>query len=138
MYKVVYETKDSRMSWNQGLIDFFFSLVASTLVLITVSEIFSRFEIANLQTAVIAAFIIAVLNKTVKPFIFIFTLPVTLLTLGLFYPLVNGIILNIVDWILGSSFVISGFWTVFFASVAISLLNMLLSSLVLDKVKSRG
>ncbi len=138
MYKVVYETKDSRMSRNQGILDFFLSLVASTLVLVTVERIFDNFFISDLQTAFIAAFIIAVLNKTIKPIVFVLTLPITIVTIGLFYPLVNGIILQIVDWMLGSSFVIDGFFTIFFASIFISLLNILLSSLVLDKVKTRG
>jgi|GEM_PF-1310455 len=138
MYKVVYETRDRRMNKNQGFVDFFMSLIASTLVLVTVSEIFGNFYIADIKTAIIAAFIIAVLNKTLKPILFILTLPVTLVTLGLFYPLLNGLILNIVDGLLGASFVISGFWTVFFAAVLISILNMLVSSLILDRMRTRG
>jgi len=138
MYKVINETKDTRMTKTQGGLDFILSLICSALVLITVSTLFSRFMIADTKTALIAAFLIAILNKTIKPILFFMTLPVTIVTLGLFYPLVNGIILNIVDWALGANFVISGFLTVFFASVLISIFNMLVTSLVLDKLNKGG
>jgi len=138
MYKVINETKDTRMTKTQGGLDFILSLICSALILITVSTLFSRFMIEDTKTALIAAFLIAILNKTIKPILFFMTLPVTIVTLGLFYPLVNGIILNIVDWALGANFVISGFWTVFFASVLISIFNMLVTSLVLDKLNKGG
>lgn len=138
MYKVYYETKDSRMDRRQGTVDFLLSLISSALVLITVSTLFKYFYINNIVTAVIAAFLVTILNKTIKPVLFILTLPVTIITLGLFYPIVNMIVLNIVDFFLGDAFIIDGFFTLFFASILISILNMLMTSLVLDQVKRNG
>ena len=66
------------------------------------------------------------------------TLPLTALTLGLFYPLINILILKITDFILGVHFNIKGTIFVFIVSIVISIMNAIMDNLIIDKLLKRG
>ncbi len=74
----------------------------------------------------VAAILIYLLNKTVKPFLIWLTIPITGITLGLFYPFINLIILKIVSFILGEHFSIYGIWFAVLVAISISVLNVIL------------
>ena len=82
----------------------------------------------------IAVLIIWILNKTIKPILFWITIPLTALTLGLFYPIINIIILKLTDIILISHFEIKGIFSLFFASIFISILNAIMDHFFVDKL----
>ena len=86
----------------------------------------------------LAAILIYLLNKTIKPLLVWLTIPITGLTLGLFYPFINLIILKIVSFILEPHFIIVGIWFALFASILISVLNVLMDVLVFDKFMEKG
>ncbi|MCI9084655.1 MAG: phage holin family protein [Bacilli bacterium] len=87
--------------------------------------------------SLIAAVIIFLLNKTIKPFLVWLTIPITGITLGLFYPFINLIILKIVSLVLNPHFYINGIWFAVCASLLISILNVLMDTFVLDKIKGK-
>ena len=119
-------------------LDWFIHMVGYTLVLITVSVIFndtvyidnSYFGLWGL----IAVIIIFILNRTIKPILVWMTLPLTALTLGLFYPLINILVLKITDFILGSHFEITGTVIVFIVSIVISIMNAIMDNLIIDNL----
>ena len=75
--------------------------------------------------------IIFILNKTIKPLLVWLTLPITALTLGLFYPFINVLILYIVSWILGPHFEITGgLLTTFIMALSISLMNLIMKKII--------
>ena len=119
-------------------LDWFIHMVGYALVLITVSVIFndtvyidnSYFGLWGL----IAVIIIFVLNRTIKPLLVWMTLPLTALTLGLFYPLINILILKITDFILGIHFDIKGTIFVFIVSIVISIMNAIMDNLIIDTI----
>ena len=77
-------------------------MICYAIVLITVSIMFDSLYISNKFFgfyAFLAAVIIYILNQTIKPVLFYITLPVTALTWGLFYPLINVLILYITSFI---------------------------------------
>lgn len=123
-------------------IDWLVYMVGYAIVLLAVSTIFTKslyidgsyFGIWGL----IAAIIIYILNKTVKPVLVWLTLPLTGLTLGLFYPFINVIILNMVDAILGSNFNIEGLIMSFLIAVLISIMNGIMDVLIIDPIVKRG
>ena len=78
----------------------------------------------------IASILIYLLNKTIKPFLVWLTIPITGITLGLFYPFINLIILKIVSFILGDYFAIYGIWFAVLVSICISILNVILDMTV--------
>ena len=93
--------KEKEITRLNKFIEWLIYMVGYSLVLVTVSIIFkntlyidnSYFGIWSL----IANIIIYILNKTIKPLIVWLTIPITALTLGLFYPFINVLILNIVS-----------------------------------------
>ncbi|MCI8446615.1 MAG: phage holin family protein, partial [Bacilli bacterium] len=78
-----------------------------------------------------AAIIIYILNKTIKPFLVWLTIPITGLTLGLFYPFINVLILKMVDWILFGHFEINGLWMSFLISILISIMNEVVNEYII-------
>ena len=78
--------------------------------------------------------IIFFLNKVVKPTLLFLALPLTALTLGLTYPLVNMFILKLTDWILMSHFDIKGFWMLFIVSIVITIMNAIMDNFIIDYI----
>ena len=113
-------------------------LLGYTLVLYITSLIFKRTIIVDSSNyymwGFIAVLIIWILNKTIKPILFWITIPLTALTLGLFYPIINIIILKLTDIILISHFEIKGIFSLFFASIFISILNAIMDHFFVDKL----
>ena len=83
----------------------------------------------------LAAILVYLLNKTIKPFLVWLTIPITGLTMGLFYPFINLIILKIVSLILAGHFEIYGIWFALIASVLISVMNIIVDDII-DKGKA--
>lgn len=117
-------------------------MVGYAIVLIAVSVMFSKTFYINNQYyglyALIAAIIIYVLNQTIKPILFYITLPITALTFGLFYPIINVLILYITSFILGSNFQINGFVLPFVIAILISILNMFMEGMIIKPIIHKG
>ena len=107
-------------------------MIGYAIVLIIVDKIFPSFYI-NMDNyglyAFIAAIIIYILNKTIKPILKLLTLPLTILSLGILYPLSNIVILYLTGFVLGNNFSIKGFFSAFLIAILISLFNMLMEGL---------
>ena len=125
-------------------IDWLIRMVGYALVLIAVSIVFndtvyidnSYFGFWGLAAVVI----IFLLNKTIKPVIVWLTLPLTALTLGLFYLIINVLILKITDFILMTHFDIHGIIMPCIVSIVLSLMNTVMDKVITNniiKVKNR-
>ncbi|MDD2469490.1 MAG: phage holin family protein [Bacilli bacterium] len=123
-------------------IDWLIYMVGYTLILIVASIIFNdTFILDNSHFgmwAFLTSVIIYILNKTIKPIILFLTLPLIGITLGLFYPFINVLILKIVDFILGSHLETKGVFILFFVAIAISLMNFLLEKMVIEPLIRKG
>ena len=119
-------------------LDWFIHMLGYALVLITVSVIFQKTIYIDNRLfglwGLIAVIIVFILNRTIKPLLVWMTLPLTALTLGLFYPLINILVLKITDFILGSHFEIKGTIMVFFVSIIISFMNAIMDNLIIDNL----
>ena len=138
--KNIYKNNNSNKK-NNCFIKWLIYMIGYAVVLITVSFFFKSFTI-NMNYfglyALLASIIIFILNETIKPVIKYITLPLTIISWGLLYPLTNVIILYLTGFILGSSnFHISSFFAAFFISIFISLLNILMEGLVLKPITGR-
>lgn len=132
--------KKSLKSHLDRLLDWILHFVSYAIVLIFVATFFDSFQIddTHLYTyGILATLIIFLLNKTVKPLLFRLTLPLTGLTLGLFYPFINVVILKLTEWILGSHFEIQGIWTVFFIAILISIMNIVIENIIITPIMRR-
>ena len=103
------------------------------LVLVIATRLFPNQIYINLNHygiwSIVAATIMFVLNKTIKPVITWLTLPITALTLGLFYPFVNVLILELISLILGEYFEVHGIILLALISIFISIMNILMDRL---------
>ncbi len=88
--------------------------------------------------AIIASIIIFVLNKTIKPILFELTVPITGITMGLFYPCINILILKITDWILLDHFATHGIISLFITAILISLINIVIDELIIKPIIKRS
>ena len=116
-------------------IEWIIYMIGYSIVLITITKLFKNsLYIDNSYFglwSLIANIIIYVLNKTIKPLIVWLTIPITALTLGLFYPFINVLILNIVSFILGNHFIIEGgLLMTFIIAIFISLMNLIMKNII--------
>lgn len=83
---------------------------------------------------VLFALILSLINMSVKPILQVLSLPVTVLTLGIFYIVVNTLLLYIAAWLanglFGAGFYIASFGSAFVASIVISIMSALVNGLV--------
>jgi len=139
--KIIITDNKTKKSHFNYFIDWLMHMVGYALVLITVSVLFKNtIQIDNSWFgfwAFCASVIIYLLNKTIKPILVWLTLPITGLTLGLFYPFINVFILYIVSWILGSHFTINGIFMCFIVALFISLMNLFMDSII-DNMLRKG
>ena len=113
-------------------------LIGYAIILVIVSLIFKKSLYINHKYfgvyALLASFIIHILNQTIKPILIYITLPITAITYGLFYPIINVIILYITSFILGSNFEIHGIFISFLIAIIISILNILAEGLIIKPI----
>jgi putative membrane protein len=112
-----------------NLMPFLIQWGLTSLSLWVTSYIFSGLRFADGGSLLIAALLLGFANAIVKPLLILLTLPLTVLTLGLFLLVVNALVLMLVSAVV-SGFTISSFWTAFFASIFISLFSLFVSGLV--------
>ena len=78
------------------------------------------------ETLIAAALLLGIVNAFVRPVIVILTLPITLLTLGLFLLVINALMIMLVAWFL-PGFLVAGFWSAVFAAIVVSLTSWVMS-----------
>ena len=102
----------------------------NTVSLIAVAYLMPSIRVSTFVTALVAALVLGLVNTVIRPILVLLTLPVTLLTLGLFIFVLNGLLF----WFVGSfvqGFEVQGFWAGVFGAIIYSLISWLLSALVL-------
>ena len=112
-----------------NLTPFLVQWALTSLSLWVASYVFSGLRFADGGSLLIAALLLGFANAVVKPLLILFTLPLTVLTMGLFLLVVNALVLMLVSSVV-SGFTISSFWTAFFASIFISLFSLFISGLL--------
>ena len=88
--------------------------------------------------SLIASTLILIINKTIKPLIVRLTIPITVLTLGIFYLLINFFILKIVDFILGKHLIINGIIMPCIVAILVSLLDFIIDRKVIKPIIKEG
>jgi len=83
--------------------------------------------------ALLVAAVLSFANVLVKPILVIFTIPITIFTLGLFLLVINAVIILLVDYLITPGFTVSGFWWALAFSLILSLFNSFFGDLAKDK-----
>lgn len=100
----------------------------SAISLIIVAHVIRGFDVASFSTALFAAVVIGIVNATLGLILKIVTLPLTLLTLGIFWFVINALMLKLAA-VFVPGFTIHGFLPAFFGAIVLSLVNIFLKIL---------
>lgn len=111
------------------MVGFLLRAAITALGLWVASEVFSGLSFESASKLIVAALLLGVVNAVVRPLAFILTLPLTVLTLGLFLLVLNAAMVGLVAWIV-PGFEIAGFWTAVGAALVVSLVSWAASSAI--------
>ncbi len=108
-------------------------ILLTAVAVLILAYILPGIHVASFTTAIIVAAVLGLLRVTVKPLLILFTLPATILSLGLFLFVINAAIILLADYFV-SGFSVDGFWIALLFSILLSVLQSVLFS-VLEKDK---
>jgi len=106
-------------------------LILTVSILLT-AYLMGGIEVKGFGSALAAAAILGILNAFFRPILILLTLPINVLSLGLFTFIINAFLLMMVSGVI-SGFVVRGFWSAVIGSLLISLVSWLLSSFISDR-----
>ena len=130
--------KDKNKTRINRLFDWVIHMIGYILVFIGVTSFFKSIYIDSDHLIIWSSIIVLtiyILNKTVKPILVTLTIPITGLTLGLFYPFINLFILKLVDWILGKHFQLYNIWIALFVAILLSITNFIMDKIINTIIK---
>jgi len=107
------------------MLDFLLTWLLAAVSLAITAKLVPGLLIASWSAAAIAVVIMGLVNAIVKPILVLLTLPITILSLGLFLLVVNAITLSLVGY-LTPGFTVGGFWPAFFGAIILSVVSGLL------------
>jgi len=103
----------------------------SAASLFLVAHIVPGFEVSGVLAALLAAIAVDLVNSTLGLFLKILTFPLTVLTLGIFWFVINALMLELASWLV-PGFTVTGFGAAFLGAIVLALVNLLLKYLVSD------
>ncbi|MGB4225568.1 MAG: phage holin family protein [Candidatus Dechloromonas phosphoritropha] len=109
--------------------------VINALALLALPYVFSSIHVASFGTALLVALVLGLINALLRPLLVLLTLPVTLLTLGLFIFVINALLFQLAGHLV-SGFEVGGFWSALFGSISYSLISWALHALVFPQKSS--
>jgi len=109
-------------------------LLLNALAVVILSKILTGVHVDNYVTAIVVAVVLALLYLVVKPILVIFTLPATILTLGLFLFVINALIILLADKLV-DGFSVANFWIALLFSILLTILESILHTLLKEDKK---
>ncbi|WP_299551797.1 phage holin family protein [Seonamhaeicola sp.] len=109
-------------------------LLLNALAVFVIAHVLNGVHVDGYLTALVVAVVLSVLNLFVKPVLVIFTLPITIVTLGLFLLVINALIILLADKLI-DGFSVSSIWTAILFSILLSVLQSILHSLLKEEKK---
>ncbi len=104
-------------------------LLLNAIAVVILSYVLPGVGVDSMMTAILVAVVLSILNFLVKPILVIFTLPITILTLGLFLLVINAIIIQLAAKLI-DGFYVSGFWWAVIFSLLLAILQAILHSIL--------
>jgi putative membrane protein len=108
---------------------FLIRVVVNAVALIIVAYFLPGVSVTGVGGALVAALVLGIVNAILRPILIILTLPIQIITLGLFTLVINGVLFYWVGhWNIG--LVVDGFWPAFWGAIVLSIVSFVLSSLL--------
>ncbi|MEG0188912.1 phage holin family protein [Algoriella sp.] len=111
---------------------FIINLLVSALVVFGLANILPGVSIKGYVSAILVALVIGLLNAVVRPILSFISIPVTILTLGLFSFVITAIIILLASAIMGDSFHVDGFWYALLFGVVLGIVNSIIGGMLGD------
>ena len=109
-------------------------LLLTALAVVILAKVLPGVSVEGYFSAIIVAIVIAILRFIVKPILIVLTLPITIITLGLFLLIINGIVIMMADYFI-SDFAVRNIWWAIPFSLLLSILQSIFHSILDDKKK---
>ena len=103
--------------------------LVNTMALFVVVNVVAGISVERWQTLLVGALALGLLNAFFRPILLLLTLPINVLTLGLFTLIINGLIFYLAAWLI-EGFYVAGFWSAFLAALVFSIVSFLLNLLI--------
>jgi len=100
--------------------------------LILMSYVIEGIEVDHLLSAFVAAAVLGIINAVLRPILILLTLPITLLTLGLFVLVINGLMLSIAASVV-KGFHVNGFWAAVFGALFLSVVSGIANAFINER-----
>jgi len=108
---------------------FLIRLIVNAVALMIVAYFLPGVSVTGVVGAVVAAFVLGIVNAILRPILIILTLPIQIVTLGLFTFVINGVLFYWVGhW--GIGLIVNGIWPAFWGAIVLGIVSFLLSSLL--------
>lgn len=137
--KLIVIGKNNKARLNKA-VEYILYILGYTLTFLFM-QLFFDTVVVNSEHRVLVSFLtvclVCVLDKTIKPIILQFTIPITAATMGLFYFVVNTLILKIAAGILGDLLTFESIWKLYFLSIALTTSNFLIDLFVIKPIMRR-
>jgi len=111
-----------------------FKIILTTIAVLLIAKILPGVYVDGFVTSLWVAIVLSLLRFIVRPILVILTLPITILTFGLFLLVINAILILLVDYFVGG-FEISGILTALFFSILLSIFQSILFQFLKEDVK---
>ena len=108
--------------------NFLVNMIIAAIAVAISSFLIPGIHVDGFFSALLVAVILSLLNRIVKPIIVLLTLPITVLTLGIFYLVINVMMVYLASYVLGNGFKVDGFFPALFFSIVLSIVNSILDS----------
>ena len=119
-------------------IEWLLTLLINATAIVLATKIFKGFHVDSFIYAMLTSIVMMLLNSFLKPILKILALPITVISLGILYPIVDTVILKLASFIMGSHFIVDGWVIPFFVSIFISIVTVLLDSIITKIVLKGG
>lgn len=117
---------------------FFVRLIITALAVFISARILPGVRVEGGLTAILVALVLSLLNAFVKPLLVILTIPITVVTLGLFLLVINALMILATAKLVGAGFQVDGFWYALLFSIVLTIVVSLLNTLVKEQKRDSG
>jgi len=117
-------------------LQFLFRVVTTALAIFLIANLMPGVEVTSMSMAILVSAILIILNVFVKPILIFLTLPITVVTLGLFLLVINAGIILLTSKLLGAGFKVDGFWVAMLFSIILAMTTSLFDT-VAEKLASK-
>ncbi len=114
------------------MVYFILRALVSALGLWLASKVVQGVHVGSTEALIIAGFALGIVNAIVRPIVTFLTLPLTIVTLGLFLLVVNGLMIQLVSLLLGSGFHVTGLWAAIETTIIVWLTSLVASWFIGD------